>query len=105
MTVEEKEKLIDQVKRECKITWNSEETEEHIKEIVESAVPSMMHRLGVKEQDERELLEPGLAKRLLLKYCQYCWNNAEEYFEENYAKEILMQRHRYEVKYAKEENQ
>lgn len=31
----------------------------------------------------------GLPKSLLLDFCRYAFNNATEYFEENFAKEIL----------------
>lgn len=31
----------------------------------------------------------GLPKSLLLDFCRYAYNNATEYFEENFAKEIL----------------
>jgi hypothetical protein len=31
----------------------------------------------------------GLAQDLLLDYCRYDYNNATEYFEENFQKEIL----------------
>lgn len=31
----------------------------------------------------------GLSKSLLLDFCRYAYNNATEYFEENFAKEIL----------------
>jgi hypothetical protein len=31
----------------------------------------------------------GSAKDLLLDYCRYSYNNASEYFEENFSKEIL----------------
>lgn len=32
---------------------------------------------------------PGLAHDLLLEYCRYDYNNALEYFEENFSKEIF----------------
>lgn len=36
----------------------------------------------------------GLPKSLLLDFCRYAYNNSAEYFEENFAKEILrMQLH------------
>lgn len=31
----------------------------------------------------------GLAKTLLLEYCRYDYNNAVEYFEQNFASQIL----------------
>lgn len=31
----------------------------------------------------------GLPRSLLLDYCRYAYNNASEYFEENFAKQIL----------------
>ena len=33
--------------------------------------------------------KPSLAVSLLLDYCRYVYNNASEYFEENFSKELL----------------
>ena len=36
-----------------------------------------------------DITAEGLPKSLLLDFCRYAYNNATEYFEENFAKEIL----------------
>lgn len=38
---------------------------------------------------EQDYDADGLHRDLLLDYCRYVYNNAGEYFEENFAKEIL----------------
>lgn len=97
--------LIEAAKRECKITWNNEETEKQIEGIVEDAIPAILHKIGIKEADESDLLRPGMVRRLFLKFCLYSWNDMLEEFEHNYTSEILTERHRYEVKYEKEDKQ
>lgn len=105
MNDEDLHTLMIAAKRECKITWNNTETENQIKDIVEDAIPAIMHKLGIKEADESDLLKPGMARRLFLKFCLYSRNDMLEEFEHNYIREILTERHRYEVKYGKEETE
>lgn len=97
--------LIEAAKRECKITWDNKETEGQIKDIVEDAIPAILHKIGIKDQDEKDLLNPGMVRRLFLKFCLYSWNDMLEEFEHNYKSEILAERHKYEVKYEKEETE
>ena len=105
MTEEKVRLLVEMAKRECKITWNQVETEELIEGIVQDAIPTIMHKLGIKEADELDLVKPGMVRRLFLKFCLYAWNNMLEEFEHNYVAEILTERHKYEVKYGKEESE
>ena len=105
MTEENVKFLVEAAKRECKITWSQEETEIQIEGIVQDAIPSIMHKLGIKEADELDLVKPGMVRRLFLKFCLYAWNNMLEEFEHNYMAEILTERHKYEVKYGKEESE
>lgn len=105
MTEENLDFLIKAAKRECKITWNNSETEKEITEIVEDAIPAMLHKLGIKEADEEDLVKPGMARRLFLKFCLYSRNDMLEEFEYNYTREILTERHKYEVKYGKEKTE
>lgn len=94
-------KLCDLVKRKCKITWEDDDTEERVREIVENADESMRHMLGMKGASEDAFLKPGKAKTLFENYCMYDWNNVLEDFEPNYRREILAERHRNEVENAK----
>lgn len=105
MTKEQKEKLITLAKNKCKISWKKEETDNQITGIVEDAIPVILHLLGIREVDEIDLVEPGQTRGLLLEYCLYRWSNQANEFTVNYRREILTQRHRYEVKYGKEETE
>lgn len=104
--MEEKEilrKLGELVKRKCKITWVDEDTEKRIREIVENAVVTLRHKLGMRDAPLETFLDPGATKTLYENYCMYDWNDMLEEFDGNYKKEILAVRHRYEVEYAKKE--
>lgn len=105
MDREQLEALIETVKKECRISWKNQETNERIEEIVKNSIEIIKHKLGMSGNDETDLVEPGLTKMLLLKYCQYWWSNMEAEFDQNYKREILTQRHKYEVKHGKEETE
>lgn len=75
--------MLDAVKAYLKITWDDEDT----------AITDLITR-GKKKLEELAGAEPdfdteGLARALLFDYCRYAYNNASEYFEENFQKEIL----------------
>ena len=101
MTEEQIGTLVELAKNKCKISWSKEQTNKQITGIVEDAVPVITHLLGIKEEDESDLLTRGL----FLEYCLYRWSNQANEFTVNYRREILTQRHRYEVKYGKEETE
>lgn len=105
MTEEQIGTLVELAKNKCKISWSKEQTNKQITGIVEDAVPVIAHLLGIKEEDESDLLSPGLTRGLFLEYCLYRWSNQANEFTVNYRREILIQRHRYEVKYGKEETE
>ncbi len=98
-----REALIDVAKRKCRITWDDDDTDERIAEIVENTVEALRHRLGMGDVAPDVFLKPGATKLLFENQCLYDWNNMLEEFETNYKKEILAVRHRYEVENAKEE--
>ena len=102
MSEETLTKLCELVKRKCKITWEDEDTEIRVREIVENADESMRHMLGMKDASADAFLEPGKTKMLFENYCMYDWNNMLEEFEPNYCIKIIAERHRNEVKNAKE---
>ncbi len=99
------DELIEAAKRECGISWENANTEKRIQDITESSVEIISHKLGMHEIDREDFMHPGLARMLLLRFCQYWWNSMEAEFEANYRQEILIQRHRYEVKHGKEETE
>lgn len=105
MSEENKLKLVELAKEACKITWENEDTERKIKRIVEDAIPYLLHKLGIKEKDDELLIEPGGTRALFEKYCLYAWNDVEDEFEDNYKREILTERHKYEVKYEREKKE
>lgn len=90
------------VKRKCKITWDDPDTDERVTEIVENAAEAMRHKLGISGASPEVFLSAGLTKTLFENYCMYDWNDATEEFDKNYLKDILTERHRYEVENAKE---
>lgn len=45
--------------------------------------------LAAEEQRDKQVVMPTPAASLLLDYCRYSYNNASEYFEENYQQELL----------------
>lgn len=75
--------IIDQVKDRLDITWDDEN--EKIQGIIERAKANLNSLAGV----ELDFSTPGLAQTLLLEYCRYEYNNAGEYFEENFQSEII----------------
>ena len=101
MDVGTKNQLVKIVKRKCKITWQDDDDEQRIIEIVEDADVTMRHMLGMKGASADAFLKPGLSKTLFKEYCLYAWNNVADQFEDNYRKEIIAERHKNEVANAK----
>ena len=94
--------LIMLARRECRITWHDEETDAKVQTIVENAVPHLWHKFGIPGDPSPGIFEvPGTERMLFGNYCGYCWNNVPEAFEQNYRRDILTVRHRYEVEAAR----
>ena len=75
--------LLEQLKERLKITWDDEDI--LLINILERAEKSLNALMGV----ELNYNTPGPAQELLLERCRYDYNNALEYFEQNFAREIL----------------
>jgi hypothetical protein len=75
--------VLQAVKDYLKITWDDEDNS--LQGIIERGMIYLNRLMGV-ELDYEVDDEP---KRLLLEYCRYVYNNAGEYFEENFRQEIL----------------
>ncbi len=45
--------------------------------------------LAAEKQRDKQAVMPTPAASLLLDYCRYVYNNASEYFEENFARDLL----------------
>lgn len=75
--------MLETVKSYLKITWNDEDTD--LEKIIERGEARLNDLAGA----ELDFDSAGLAQDLFLDYCRYSYNNAVEYFEENFQKEIL----------------
>lgn len=91
------EALFEQVKRKLNITWEDDETTARVNDIMASAVPDLIDKLGITDS-EYDFSKAGTENTLFLAYCLYEWNHALNEFDENYARLIAQVRAKYEVK-------
>jgi len=75
--------MLQVVKDYLKITWADEDA--HIQGIIDRGQAYLNDLTGAELDYETD----GPPKTLLLEYCRYVYNNASEYFEENFSKELL----------------
>lgn len=75
--------MLELVKQNLRIAWDTED------EYIESIIQRGEAYLNELTDCELDYTAPGLAQNMLINYCRYDFNNALEYFEENFAKEIL----------------
>lgn len=75
--------MLQTVKDYLKITWNDEDS--NIQSIIDRGKAHLNSLVGA----ELDFLTEGLPRSLLFDYCRYVYNNASEYFEENFQQEIL----------------
>ena len=75
--------MLQTVKDYLKVTWNDEDS--HIQGIIDRGQAKLNDLTGAELDFEAD----GPPKTLLLDYCRYVYNNASEYFEENFARELL----------------
>lgn len=80
------------VRRKLNITWHDQETEDRLKDIVETGISTMAHKLGA---------PPGFsfaadpaAFWLLREWCFYEWNHRAAQFSADYSGEIEQHRAR-----------
>lgn len=90
------ETLYEQVKRKLNITWEDEETAARVRDIIKSAIPDLLHRLGITDPDF-DISADGAENTLFLAYCLYEWNHALNEWEDNYSKMIAQVRAKHEV--------
>ena len=74
--------MLQEVKEYLKITWEDEDS--YIQGIINRGKDYLNNLTGTELDFEVE----GQPKALLLDYCRYAYNNALEYFEENFHKEL-----------------
>ena len=90
------EKLTAQVKRKLNITWSDEDTNARVQDIIQSAIPVLLHKLGIADPDF-DFSAPGMENNLFLAYCLYDWNHALNEFDDNYSNDIAQVQARYDV--------
>ncbi|RDU22205.1 hypothetical protein [Anaerosacchariphilus polymeriproducens] len=93
--------LVELVKAKLKITWNEDETNSRIRDIVEAAIPTLNHKLGVAAFDYTKCSQE---RNLFFNYCMYEWWDRIDEFDRNYSGEMMQIRIKNEVaQYAKPE--
>jgi hypothetical protein len=75
--------MIDELKERLRILDNDEDS--LLQNIILQGYEELNALMGVELDYEKK----GPARSILLEYCRYVYNNATEYFEENFHKEIL----------------
>lgn len=98
------ELLTKQVKRKLNITWEDEDTNARVDDIMGDVGPWLIHKLGITDPGF-DFSVPGTERSLYLACCLYEWNHIpRDEFEENYSHTIADVRARHEVKnYVKEQ--
>ena len=90
------ETLLEQVKRKLNITWNDDDTNNRVSDIINQAKSVMLFKLGITD-DAFDFSEVGIVNVLFLAYCLYLFNHCENEFEDSYKSEILQARALFEV--------
>lgn len=88
--------LYEQVKGKLNITWEDKDTAARVNKIIDSAIPDLIHKLGITDNDF-DFSVDGAENTLFLAYCLYEWNHALNEFDENYARMIAQVRAQHEV--------
>ena len=90
------EVLKKQVLRKLDITWSDPDTTTRVEEIIESAIPTMIYKLGIADQNF-DFSKPGMENKLFKNYCLYEWNHCSNEFDSNYQNDILQCREKHLV--------
>lgn len=92
--------LLGQVKRKLNITWDDADTTARLEEIIESAIPTLKHKLGIFDS-EFDFAAEGTENMLFKNYCLYEWNHCANEFDANYHQDIADVQAQWAVRYAK----
>lgn len=90
------DRLRSQVKRKLNITWDDDDTNARVEDIIQSAIPALLHRLGIADPTF-DFGQPGMENTIFLAYCLYEYNQTLHEFEDNYANMIAQVRAKQEV--------
>ncbi len=92
--------LVDKVRRKLRVTYQDDEVDGRIAEIMEQADLDLRSMLGITDSSF-DFNTAGTERALYLAYCFYEWNDALDDFEVNYAEKIAKCRDRWlAVEYA-----
>lgn len=91
------EELYAQVKDKCNITWEDADTRRRVERIIKTAIPDMIHRLGITDKNF-DFSTDSEENTIFLNRCFYEWNHALNEFYVNYADSIAQIRAINEVK-------
>lgn len=92
------DELIKQVKRKLDITWEDADTDKRVTDIISSAIPTMLFKLGITDTDY-DFSAAGIENELFLNYCLYERNHVANEFDDNYSNNIAQARAKHAVNY------
>ncbi len=92
------ETLLAQVKRKFNITWEDDDTNARLEEIIASAIPKLIFKLGISDANF-DFSVAGMENDLFKSYCLYEWNHVANEFDDNYSNEIAQIQAKHLVKY------
>ncbi|WP_034438811.1 phage head-tail connector protein [Clostridium ihumii] len=75
--------MIEELKEKLKITWNDEDNN-----LIRSIEAGKEYLNGV-AGTSLDFETSSFNKELLFEYCRYAYNNAMEYFEENFQRQLV----------------
>lgn len=88
-------KLLEQLKRYLNISYEDQDTDEMLKDILENGKAIINDYAGT----ELDYEQPGQARQLLFDYCRYARSHATEMFEVNFRRDLMGLREMTEVQY------
>lgn len=94
------DELFKQVKRKLNITWSDADTDANVEDIINSAIPTMLHKLGIADTSF-DFAKAGAENTLFKNYCLYEYNHVANEFDDNYSNEIAQIRDKHTVEYYK----
>lgn len=92
------DELFAQVKRKLNITWDDEDTNNRLEDIINSAISFLLNRLGIADP-AFDFSAAGDENTLFKNYCLYEYNHILSEFFVNYAELLDSTRARHEVAY------